>query len=640
MSSSIATYLQQILDAVYGEEVRGAIHDAIEECYTDTSTGATTASEAAAAANEAATAANTAATDVNAALSGFENVPISLFRVPIKLKNANTDPETDDITLALGGINPSTGKHLSSSSYPLTCKTLWMKFTCPVLFVMDTTDYEMTVWTYTSASQSNGHESLTNKAYTNAPVVVPFKPVAQRFKVGFRRVKDDGVTAVTNELINSELLPKLHIYAMIDNTGDLDDSTYGTSFPADSVQVKNVVAQSAQLRSEVDVLNRAEGVTNAIGWKTVQVVDTNNAPAVSALTFIENTLFRFPYVSANQSGTGTKYTVGSDGTLTNAGTFSTNIGHTNTADYCQENNCLLVPRSSHSDAVTDFGLYIFHDVHSDEAGFDIEDSTENKVTFVDFSSVSGTVGDTGINAVWANDNFGKNDYIWLISRVEDNGVKTGKISLVQLGMGSKNLGSGSYTSKPSGIFNGSFKIHKTFDRPWLTATEGCNDACTFAGNIVEVNTITNKIGISLMVHSFAGFFNDVRTERVYIPRNDDSGAGETREYEGVAIKNGYIYIGAVGGGIYVFDMNPYKTDDGFFAYVDDKLDEEFGDYIGQIPDMPSAPATKSGFPKTYSLKCRWIDLTPGAGVPISPHFEMYWEEETYPSVSDNTLTIP
>ena len=33
--SDISSYLNQIKSAIYGEEVRGAIHDAIELCYDD-----------------------------------------------------------------------------------------------------------------------------------------------------------------------------------------------------------------------------------------------------------------------------------------------------------------------------------------------------------------------------------------------------------------------------------------------------------------------------------------------------------------------------------------------------------------------------------------------------------------------------
>ena len=33
--SAIQTFLEKIKTAIYGEEVRGSIHDAIEQCYKD-----------------------------------------------------------------------------------------------------------------------------------------------------------------------------------------------------------------------------------------------------------------------------------------------------------------------------------------------------------------------------------------------------------------------------------------------------------------------------------------------------------------------------------------------------------------------------------------------------------------------------
>lgn len=66
MPSRIETLLNDIKTAIYGKQVRDSIHDAIEECYTDTSTSATAATEAATAANNAAAAANTAAEEAEA----------------------------------------------------------------------------------------------------------------------------------------------------------------------------------------------------------------------------------------------------------------------------------------------------------------------------------------------------------------------------------------------------------------------------------------------------------------------------------------------------------------------------------------------------------------------------------------------
>ena len=67
MASRIQTLLDEILDAVYGEEVRGAIHDSIEECYSDVSTAKTAADSAVSSANSAANNANSKASLANTA---------------------------------------------------------------------------------------------------------------------------------------------------------------------------------------------------------------------------------------------------------------------------------------------------------------------------------------------------------------------------------------------------------------------------------------------------------------------------------------------------------------------------------------------------------------------------------------------
>ena len=43
--SRISTLLQQIMSAVYGKDVRQALHDAIQECYTNVDTAKTIADD-------------------------------------------------------------------------------------------------------------------------------------------------------------------------------------------------------------------------------------------------------------------------------------------------------------------------------------------------------------------------------------------------------------------------------------------------------------------------------------------------------------------------------------------------------------------------------------------------------------------
>lgn len=67
MASRIQTFLDKIKSAVYGVEVRDAIHDSIKECYDNVTSGKTLADTAAAAANTAAKNADTATSNANAA---------------------------------------------------------------------------------------------------------------------------------------------------------------------------------------------------------------------------------------------------------------------------------------------------------------------------------------------------------------------------------------------------------------------------------------------------------------------------------------------------------------------------------------------------------------------------------------------
>jgi hypothetical protein len=65
--SKINEYLNKIKTAIYGREVRDAIHDSIKECYTDVTSGATLANEASDKANAATEKANIAASNADTA---------------------------------------------------------------------------------------------------------------------------------------------------------------------------------------------------------------------------------------------------------------------------------------------------------------------------------------------------------------------------------------------------------------------------------------------------------------------------------------------------------------------------------------------------------------------------------------------
>jgi hypothetical protein len=104
--SRIQTLLSQILSAVYGKDVRGSIHDAIEECYTNVSTASTLADDAVSRANTAITATNTAknnaVTATTNAITATNNTNAAMISANNAATNANNSAsECDDVVAAL-----------------------------------------------------------------------------------------------------------------------------------------------------------------------------------------------------------------------------------------------------------------------------------------------------------------------------------------------------------------------------------------------------------------------------------------------------------------------------------------------------------------------------------------------------------
>ena len=99
MSRPISELLALIQSAVYGKVVRGAIHDSIEQCYSDVSTSSTAANTAATAANEAAATARQAATDAESAATAANIAAAGASQYEDKLnEKANIDGYYEELT--------------------------------------------------------------------------------------------------------------------------------------------------------------------------------------------------------------------------------------------------------------------------------------------------------------------------------------------------------------------------------------------------------------------------------------------------------------------------------------------------------------------------------------------------------------
>lgn len=93
MASRIQEWLNDIKNAIYGEEVRDAIHNSIEECYNDVSSGKTIAEQAASAANTAASAVNTAKSNADAATTKANNAASAANTAAGAANQAKTDAD-------------------------------------------------------------------------------------------------------------------------------------------------------------------------------------------------------------------------------------------------------------------------------------------------------------------------------------------------------------------------------------------------------------------------------------------------------------------------------------------------------------------------------------------------------------------
>lgn len=119
MASAIQTYLNRILNAVYGRDVRSSIHDAIELCYDDVSSGKTIAETAAGNVNtaidnatSAANAANSAATSANSAADSANSAAASANAAA----SDATDAATSANTAAGNADNAATSANNAASS--------------------------------------------------------------------------------------------------------------------------------------------------------------------------------------------------------------------------------------------------------------------------------------------------------------------------------------------------------------------------------------------------------------------------------------------------------------------------------------------------------------------------------------------
>lgn len=272
----------------------------------------------------------------------------------------------------------------------------------------------------------------------------------------------------------------------------------------------------------------------------------------SSMTFIGNLLYVFRYTSAIDVGTvvnGDTYDITQGGYIArkDGGAFTFDMGHANTVDYSEENDCLLVGNGAGNTSQLPNKIYIFKNAKSKSA-FLVSDS--------DCLTIDVSSGDWGkqLNCVWGEDNNRQYNLIYCLTNYEEGnmsdyavgnpnnfeGESKSFIRRVLLGKGQHNLGSGTFDSSVSDDeFNGTYKVLDVIERPFNN-NEYCND-CDYYGNAIYENLAGSFDGVPCSIHEFDDFGKSVNTKRIVYPLYDADGDVISAEPQGTAIKDGIRY---------------------------------------------------------------------------------------------------
>ena len=160
MARSIQGLLDQILSAVYGEEVRGAIHDSIEQCYDDVASASTIAEASASRASDAAQDAENAAALITDANTG------AIVRAESAILSANTAVEDANavITAANNAVTQTQSATTAANSAATAANNAANNITNPTNGVLVRANAAIT----TIENQSNSMQTMLNTTIPNA----------------------------------------------------------------------------------------------------------------------------------------------------------------------------------------------------------------------------------------------------------------------------------------------------------------------------------------------------------------------------------------------------------------------------------------------------------------------------------------
>ena len=315
-------------------------------------------------------------------------------------------------------------------------------------------------------------------------------------------------------------------------------------------------------QTNIDVSESVNAVSN-IYQDVLQHEDLSNKNAVvntmfnngASFTFIKDILYVFSRSNNDDytSPTTNNYKYFYDpvlNKLSQLGKFTSNMGHQNTVDYCEEIDCLLSASGGSSSNVMPSEIFLFPDASTRE-DFDV---TDEDVIRINVSSL-----DWGkqLNCVWGETNKNQHNIIYCLTNYQQGNMEyyaqshpnqfTGDskrfIRRVLLGKGSNELENGTIISGVGDDeFNGTFKVMNLWEWDFLT-NEAINDACFYDGRIYE-NINKSDSGQCYIIHEINDFSATLKNTKIEIPVFNANGTPLAQEGEGITIKYGRLFIGS------------------------------------------------------------------------------------------------
>ena len=266
------------------------------------------------------------------------------------------------------------------------------------------------------------------------------------------------------------------------------------------------------------------------------LLSANYSHSISDMTFVGNKLLVF--TPSNDAHTTYAY-LGifdvnwTDMTLSLSKSLRHNFGHVNTVDYCEKNDTLVLGNGGASSNTEPDQIYIvenFSAYLSQGEGSNITLSEVAKI--IDLDEIGLDWGKQ-VNVLWAPSNIGAHDMVYAIS---NDGI-TQTFRLLQLGKGSNAFEYGTALSATENAFNGTFRIVSESTRAYSTSIAN-NGTQAYNGIIYETS---GHFGIHVAKNSIIG--RAVKSEFVLNDCYDENGSFLSVVAEGMAIKNGIMFIG-------------------------------------------------------------------------------------------------